>query len=41
MLSFEIEDQSTEKKVREFLNEIRIILIDGDVIAATIEYRKK
>lgn len=41
MLSFEIEDQSTEKKVREFLNEIKIILIDGDVIAATIEYRKK
>ena len=41
MIQFEIEDQSTEKKVREFLNEIRIILIDGDVIAATIEYRKK
>jgi len=41
LLSFDIEDQDTEKKVREFLNEIRVILLDDDVITATIEYRKK
>ena len=41
LLSFDIEDQGTEKKVREFLNEIRVILLDDDVITATIEYRKK
>jgi predicted nucleic acid-binding protein len=41
LLSFDIEDQDTEKKVREFLNEIRGILLDDDVLTATIEYRKK
>ena len=41
LLSFDIEDQDTEKKVKEFLNEIRVILLDDDVITATIEYRKK
>ena len=41
LLSFDMEDQDTEKKVREFLNEIRVILLDDDVITATIEYRKK
>ncbi len=40
LLSFDMEDQDTEKKVREFLNEIRVILLDDDVITATIEYRK-
>jgi hypothetical protein len=41
LLSFDIEDQATEKKVRQFLNEIRVILLDDDIITATIEYRKK
>jgi len=41
LLSFDIEDQTTEAKVREFLNEIRVILLDNDIITATIEYRKK
>ena len=41
LLSFDIEDHDTEKKVRQFLNEIRVILLDDDVITATIEYRKK
>lgn len=41
MLSFEIEDPSIKRKIAEFLKEIKIILIDEDIIKTTIEYRKK
>jgi len=41
MLSFKIDDPVIKKKIEEFLEEIKIILIDEDIIETTIEYRKK
>jgi predicted nucleic acid-binding protein len=41
MLSFEVDDTAIKRKIGEFLKEIKIILIDEDIIKATIEYRRK
>ena len=41
MLSFKIDDPVIKEKIEEFLEEIKIILIDEDIIETTIEYRKK
>ena len=40
MLCFEIADKDVKKKIYEFLEEIKVISIDDEIIAQTIEYRK-
>lgn len=41
LLCFEVDDKETQRKINEFLKEIRIIFIDDEIIAHTITYRKK
>jgi len=40
MLCFEIDDEGVKKKMGEFLEEIKVIPIDDEIITQTIEYRK-
>jgi predicted nucleic acid-binding protein len=41
VLCFETTDEHLKKKIDEFLREIEVITIDDDIMALTIEYRKR
>jgi predicted nucleic acid-binding protein len=40
LLCFDTDDRLAQKRIKEFIEDIKVILIDDKIISNTIEYRK-